>query len=79
MPREAGDRPQLVPDGSGNFAFIGQFTEIPDDVVFTVEYSVRTAQTAVYKLLNIDKKISGMYHGNHPAKVLFDSLVTMVR
>ena len=79
MPREAGDRPQVVPDGSGNFAFIGQFTEIPDDVVFTVEYSVRTAQTAVYKLLDIDKKIPGMYHGNHHAKVLFDSLVTMVR
>ncbi|MFE6797128.1 hypothetical protein [Paenibacillus chitinolyticus] len=52
---------------------------MPDDVAFTVEYSVRTAQTAVYKLLDIDKKIPGMYHGNHHAKVLFDSLVTMVR
>ncbi|WP_375790008.1 oleate hydratase [Bradyrhizobium sp. Pha-3] len=47
MPRMMTDRPKVVPTGSGNLAFIGQFfCEIPDDVVFTVEYSVRSAQTA---------------------------------
>jgi len=34
------DRPLPVPIGSKNFAFISQFVEIPEDVVFTVEYSV---------------------------------------
>jgi len=34
--------------GSTNLAFLGQFAELPDDVVFTVEYSVRSAQIAVY-------------------------------
>ena len=38
MPRLNGDRPLPVPVGSRNLAFISQFVEIPDDVVFTVEY-----------------------------------------
>ena len=45
MPRESGDRPLPVPRGSRNLAFISQFVEIPQEVVFTVEYSVRAAQT----------------------------------
>ena len=54
MPRRFSDRPLPVPRGSKNFAFISQFVEIPDDVVFTVEYSVRAAQMAVYELLGIE-------------------------
>lgn len=42
-----GDRPQVVPAGSISFAFVGKFAEMPDDVMFTVEYSVRSAQGAV--------------------------------
>jgi oleate hydratase len=56
LTRAPGDRPQVVPEGSTNFAFLGQFTEMPDDVVFTVEYSVRSAQVAVYELLKLDKQ-----------------------
>ena len=37
--RKYGDRPQVVPKGSANLAFIGQFAEVP----FTVKYSARTA------------------------------------
>ena len=36
---------------------MSQFVEIPNDVVFTVEYSVRAAQMAVYQLLKIKKPI----------------------
>jgi oleate hydratase len=57
MPRIHSDRPQPVPEGSKNLAFISQFVEIAEDVVFTVEYSVRAAQMAVYELLGIDRKI----------------------
>jgi oleate hydratase len=57
MPRLPGDRPLPVPPGSRNFAFISQFVEIPEDVVFTVEYSVRVAQIAVYQLLGITLEI----------------------
>ena len=57
MPRWKTDRPAPVPKTSANLAFVSQFVEIPDDVVFTVEYSVRAAQTAVYQLLKIDREI----------------------
>jgi oleate hydratase len=56
MPRLAGDRPEVVPARAANFAFLGQFCEVPRDTVFTVEYSVRTAQTAVYGLLGLDRR-----------------------
>jgi oleate hydratase len=51
MPRAPGDRPAVRPAGARNFAFVGQFCEVPDDTVFTVEYSVRTAQIATQGLL----------------------------
>ncbi|OAN77130.1 oleate hydratase [Jannaschia sp. EhC01] len=47
MPRQPGDRPDVRPNGARNFAVIGQFCELPRDCVFTVEYSVRSARTAV--------------------------------
>lgn len=43
MPRAAGDRPDVVPEGAKNFAFIGQFADSAQcDCIFTTEYSVRT-------------------------------------
>ncbi|MET3983085.1 oleate hydratase [Streptomyces sp. PvR034] len=60
--RNIHDRPLVIPRGSVNFAFLGQFTEVPEDVVFTVEYSVRGAMHAVYGLLGIQKEIPAVYH-----------------
>ena len=77
MPRVKGDRPDVVPVGAKNFAFIGQFCEIPDDVVFTVEYSVRSAQMAVYQLLGIDQKIPPVFKGQHDVGVLLNALATL--
>lgn len=77
MPRVKGDRPLVRPVGTTNIAFIGQYCEIPDDVVFTVEYSVRSAQTAVYSFLKIDKDVSSLYKAHHDVGVLFSSLKTM--
>ena len=57
MPRARNDRPLPVPEESNNLAFISQFVEIAGDVVFTVEYSVRAAQMAVYQLLGIGRPI----------------------
>ena len=79
MPRVKGDRPLVTPTGTSNFAFIGQFCEIPDDVVFTVEYSVRSAQTAVFSLLNLDKQVSPLYKAQYDPAVLFSSLKTLLR
>lgn len=62
MPRRDGDRPAVVPDGSENIAFIGNFAESPTrDTVFTTEYSVRTAMEAVYTLLNVDRGVPEVF------------------
>ncbi len=57
MPRTCTDRPKVVPDGCTNLGFIGQFVEVPGDVVFTIETSVRTPLEAVYQLTGLDKEI----------------------
>ena len=75
MPRLNGDRPLPVPVGSRNLAFISQFVEIPDDVVFTVEYSVRAAQMAVYELLGIDRKIPPVTPHDKSLRVQFEALI----
>lgn len=61
MPRVPGDRPDVVPAGSTNFAFLGQYAEVPEDCVFTVEYSVRSALMAVCELLHLDRKPDSVY------------------
>ncbi len=71
MPRKPGDRPKVIPEGSINFAFLGQFTEIEDDCVFTVEYSVRSAQEAVYGLFECGKEPIPVYMGAHNPLNLF--------
>ena len=57
MPRAKGDRPRAVPEGCKNLGLIGQFVETNNDIVFTMESSVRTARIAVYKLLNLNKQV----------------------
>lgn len=75
MPRLHSDRPLPVPAGSKNFAFISQFVEIQDDVVFTVEYSVRAAQMAVYQLLGIDRKIPPITPNDKSIHTQFEALI----
>jgi oleate hydratase len=75
MPRLKSDRPLPVPRGSRNFAFVSQFVEIADDVVFTVEYSVRAAQIAVYELLGIDRNIPPITPHYKSLRTQFEALV----
>jgi oleate hydratase len=75
MPRVRGDRPLPVPIGSRNLAFISQFVEIPDDVVFTVEYSVRAAQMAVYQLLGLNRAIPPITPHDKAFRTQFEALV----
>jgi len=79
MPRAQGDRPLPVPRNSKNLAFISQFVEIPDDVVFTVEYSVRAAQMAVYELLEIDRAVPPIHRYDKSLKVELDAVIKAFR
>ena len=75
--RTKGDRPQVVPEGSKNLAFTGQFCEIPEDVVFTVEYSIRSAQIAVYSLLGLNRTPPAVYKGQYNPRVLLKAFLTL--
>jgi oleate hydratase len=79
MPRVASDRPLVRPAGTTNLAFIGQYCELPDDVVFTVEYSVRSAQTAVFSLLGSNQQVSPLYKGQHDPGVLLSAVETLFK
>ncbi len=74
LTRAPGDRPKVIPEGSTNLALMGQFVEIQRDVVFTVEYSVRAAQMAVFGLMGVDRKPKAVYRGEHSVKVLAEGL-----
>lgn len=76
--RAPGDRPKVVPDRSRNFAFLGQFTELPEDIVFTVEYSVHGAMHAIYTLLGVDRKIPPIYHGILDPAAAFSATKTLL-
>jgi len=75
LPRGAGDRPQVVPPSYRNLAFIGQYCELPEDTVFTVEYSVRSAQVAAYALLGLDRAPPDVYKGMFDPRVLLKAFI----
>lgn len=70
MVRRRSDRPKVVPDGSTNFGFIGQFSEIPSEASFTMEYAVRSARVAVATLLKLDRTPPPIYPPHHHIDVL---------
>src|SRR5215470_16457737 len=71
MPRQAGDRPDAVPAGSVNFAFIGQFAESKErDCIFTTEYSVRVSMEAVYTRLTVDRGVPEVFNSTYDVRTL---------
>ncbi len=76
--RVEADRPLVIPKGSENYAFLGQFAEIPEGIVFTVEYSVRSAMMAVYHHFGVKKDIPPIYHGMSDPKVAWTALKTLL-
>ena len=77
MPRAYGDRPKVVPDGSVNLAFVGQFADTPRDTVFTTEYSIRTAMEAVYTLCNVDRGVPEVWGSVYDIRCLLDATVKL--
>ncbi|MET3667688.1 oleate hydratase [Caulobacter sp. 1776] len=75
MPRQAGDRPDVVPEGAVNFAFIGQFAESAErDCIFTTEYSVRTPMEAVYTLLNVERGVPEVFNSTYDVRKLLAAI-----
>ncbi|KAH7122156.1 oleate hydratase [Dactylonectria estremocensis] len=78
LTRKKGDRPKVIPDGSKNLGLMGQFVEVEREVTFTMEYSVRSAQLAVYGLMGVDKQLPGVEGEDHSVVTLGMALKTMM-
>lgn len=75
MPRQAGDRPDVVPKNAINFAFIGQFAETNErDCIFTTEYSVRTPMEAVYTLLKVERGVPEVFNSTYDIRTLLAAI-----
>jgi oleate hydratase len=79
MPRAAGDRPVVKMPDAINFAVMGQYCEQPDDVVFTVEYSVRSSMMAVYSLFEAQKTVPTVSKTFRNPKVLVRATRTLLQ
>lgn len=78
MPRQAGDRPDVVPQDAVNFAFIGQFAESKQrDCIFTTEYSVRTAMEAVYTLLDVKRGVPEVFNSTYDIRTLLAAITPL--
>jgi len=77
MPRQAGDRPAVVPQGAVNFAFLGQFAETRRDTIFTTEYSIRTGMEAVYTLLDVDRGVPEVWGSVYDIRDLLNATVQL--
>lgn len=78
MPRAAGDRPKVVPDGAVNFGFVGEHVETPRDVAFTTELAVRTGMEAAYALFDIDRGVPEVFGSVYDVRVLMESTVKLM-
>jgi oleate hydratase len=72
------DRPKVRPEGAINYAFMGQYCELENDVVFTVEYSVRSAMDAVYGLMNLPKTAPAIVRSDKNPSVLMHAIKTLL-
>jgi len=78
MPRQAGDRPDVVPKGAINFAFIGQFAETKErDCIFTTEYSARTPMEAVYTLLKVERGVPEVFNSTYDVRTLLATVAPL--
>jgi oleate hydratase len=74
LPRSRGDRPPAVPENSTNLGLIGQYVEVPREIAFTIECSVRSAWEVIYVLLKRGPAPPPVYQGQFDPKALFSAL-----
>ena len=71
LPRIRSDMPPAVPEGATNLGLIGQYVEVPREIAFTIECSVRSAWEAIYVLLKRGPAPPPVYQGQYDPKALF--------
>jgi oleate hydratase len=79
LPWSRGDMPPPVPEGATNLGLIGQYVDMPKEIAFTIECSVRSAWEAIRILLKRGPAPPPVYQGQYDPKALFNALKVFVR
>lgn len=74
VPRRRTDRPRAVPEGATNLGFLGQYAEVSQEPLFTIEYSARTAWEAIHHLLRRGPAAPPVYQGQYDPTALLTAL-----
>ena len=74
LPWSRGDMPPPVPAGATNLGLIGQYVDMPKEIAFTIECSVRSAWEAIRTLLKRGPAPPPVYQGQFHLKAIFDAL-----
>ena len=78
LPRSRGDRPPPLLERATNLGLIGQYVEVPKEIAFTIECSVRTAWEAIYRLLERGPAPPPVYQGQYDPRALFAALKVFI-
>jgi oleate hydratase len=78
LPWSRGDMPPPVPEGATNLGLIGQYIDMPREIAFTIECSVRSAWEAIRILLKRGPAPPPVYQGQYDPKALFGALKVFV-
>lgn len=57
LKRASDDRPEVIPPNTTNIALVGQYVNVADETALTLQYSVRCAQVAVYRIMGLKNTI----------------------
>jgi oleate hydratase len=74
LPWRRGDMPPPVPQEATNLGLIGQYIDMPREIAFTIECSVRSAWEAIHVLLRRGPAPPPVYQGQYDPKALFSAL-----
>ena len=79
VPRRKGDRPQVVPEGVTNFAFLGNHVECGNgrEVCFTTEMSIRSAMEGVYTLAGVDRAVPEVWGSIYDIRDLLNATLQL--
>src|SRR5262249_5954033 len=72
--RSQRDRPPPVLEGATKPGLIGQFVEVPREIAFTIDWSVRSAWEAIPVLLKRGPAPPPVYQGQYDPKALLNAL-----
>jgi oleate hydratase len=65
--------PPPVPEGAKNLGLIGQYVDMPKEIGFIIECSVRSAWEAIYALLKTGPAPPSVYQGQYDPKAPLDA------